>query len=162
MFKPAWIFLAAVFLLTACPVGLKYSLGEPGTETIDQDLIGIWECDNKDSEISKIQFVARDKHSLSAKIIEQGASYAVEDLEFIVYQTELEGQLFLIFKGTSETPYYHYHYKKEGDKISFHDVSLLVGGVDAVTSTTAMREEVRQSMYMEGWGAEKNELHRIQ
>lgn len=162
MYKTAWIFLASVFMLTACPVGLKNSLGEPGTEKIDQDLIGTWECDNKDSEISKIQFLARDEYSLSAKIIEQGNSFSSEDLEFIVYQTELEGQLFIFFKGTSETPYYHYHYKKEGDKIVFHDVSLLVGGVDAVTSTKAMREEVRQSMYMDEWGAEKNELRRIQ
>src|SRR3989338_8292247 len=161
MLKTAWIFVAALFLLTACPIGLNYSLGEPGTEKIDQLLIGTWECDNKDSEISIIQFLPRDKYSLTAKVLEHGLSFAAEDEEFVVYQTVLEGQLFLIFKGSGDSDWYHYHYRLDGDKIVFHDVSLLLGGVEAVTSTRSLREEVSQSMQMEGWGSEKNELHRI-
>ncbi|HRF41890.1 MAG TPA: hypothetical protein PK198_24020, partial [Saprospiraceae bacterium] len=60
----------------------------------------------------------------------------------------LDGRTFLIAKPieSGEEKYYHYHYHFEGGMLVIQDMGLLVGGVDAVTSSEALRKEVSASL----------------
>lgn len=161
--RPAmWFcFIPLMFLLQACPIGLDYSMAGAGQEKINKKLIGVWESDNPDGEISVVEFKENTATSLKATVITPGESYTLEEMEFTVWQTELNGKSFLVLKPENEDKYYHYCIRFNGDnEIVFHDVALLDGGTDAVTSTESLRDQVARSMEMEGWGAERTNLHR--
>lgn len=157
MKKIILLLLPLTLLLTACPVGMDYSLGNL-KENIDQNLIGTWEVETESKEIEKIQISKNNKNSLRVKILERGEMYVLETDDLTAYQTVLEGKTFLILKPDGEEKFYHYQFEIVDGKIIFHDVSLIVKGVDAVTSIEAFRAEVAASMKMENYGTEKSIL----
>ncbi|MGV3629734.1 MAG: hypothetical protein ACO1O6_00915 [Bacteroidota bacterium] len=159
--KKILFFLPLVFLLHACPMGLDYAMSEPGSEPVNQKLIGTWISDNPGGEITKIEFIKDRPNSLKAKVIERGEMYSLETDNLEVWQTVLNGKTFLILKPEGEAKFYHYQYELKDDEIVFHDVSLLDGGVDAVNSSQSLREQVSRSMSMEKWGEEKSTLKRV-
>jgi hypothetical protein len=161
MKKLILLLLPLTLLLTACPVGMDYSLGNL-KENIDQNLIGTWEVETESSEIKKVQFLKDSKSSLRVKILERGEMYALETDDLTAYQTVLEGKTFLILKPDGEEKFYHYQYEMVEGKIVFHDVSLMVKGMDGVTSMEAFRTEVAASMKMENYGTEKTILKRVE
>lgn len=150
--------LPLVLLLQACPVGLDYSLADKHQVPIDARLLGEWESDNPSGEIQSIVFKANNSMSLHATVLEPGDSYALEEVDFTVWQTELEGKTFLVFKPDVEDKFYHYGVEMDDREIVFYDMSLLNGGTDAVNSSESLRKEVASSIYMEGWAAEKTRL----
>lgn len=154
------LILPLIFLLQACPIGLDYSMAEGNQTKIDKKLIGVWTSDNPESEIVRVEFTRLSETSLRAKVLEPGESYTVEGYDWTVWQTEVEGRQFLVFKPDNENKYYHYCFEFDGDQVVFHDVSLLDGGTDAVTSVETLREEVAKSINMDGWGSEKTRLTR--
>lgn len=147
--------LAGILLtLTACPIGIDYSLGTPGTEKIDKSLIGTWTTSTPDAEVVKVRISKKDNYSYLVEILEKGEMYDLETDMLTAWVTELDGNKFLYAQEGGDSPsgpYYLYHYGFDNQKnLTLHDVSLLINGVDGITSTDAFREEVRQSLKKEG------------
>lgn len=149
--------LAAILLMsTGCPVGIDYPLGYPGTEKIEKKLIGTWYNDKEDHEMKRIRIGKWDNYSYRIEVLEVGSMYSVEDQNFRGWITKIGGKTFLYAKPDNSEEYYLYCYAMDGKKkMSSWDVSLLVGGVDAVTSTEAFREEVKGSMLMDDFLTEE-------
>lgn len=144
----------ALLVVTGCPVGLQYPLGKTDSEAIDKKLVGTWVCTNEDPEVKKVKISKQDEKSFSVDVIEKGSMYSLETDHLTGWVTTLDGATFLFLRPDGEENYYHYQYKKEGEKYITNDVSLLDGGVDAVTSTEALRKQVSASMQMSEWGKE--------
>lgn len=156
MKKIAMLSLAACAMLwMGCPVGLDYSLGEPGSEKVDKDIIGIWNNGNAEEAVQKVQISMEDAHSYRVEVLEKGELYALETTELTGYFTELDGAKFIYLKPDGEEKFYHYSYLLNGnDELVSVDMSLLDGGTDAVTSTKSLRKQVSSSMKMDEWGKE--------
>lgn len=138
-----------------CPIGIDYPLGTPGKEKINKDLIGIWESNDSEAEVLKVKFEKSDDNSYKVTVLERGAMYGLETDFLTGWVTEIEGKTFLFFKPENEEKYYHYMIKEMGNGTMVTcDVSLLDGGVDAVTSTEAFRKQVATSMKSAEYGVE--------
>ncbi len=136
-----------LLVLTGCPTGLPHPLGNPGTEKIDQNLIGEWITDNPDAEAANFKIAKKDNYSYSVEVLQKGEMYSITSTSLTGWITKLDGQNFFYLKPSDEESYYLYAYKLNGKtELITYDVSLLVGGVDAVTSTSAFRDEVSKSL----------------
>lgn len=132
---------------TGCPVGIEHPLGYPGTEKIDRDLIGTWACQVEEGEVQRIQISEGTANSYEVTVLERGSTYALETDVLTGWVTELDKKKFVYFKPDNEESYYLYAYELDGKQtLRTWDVGLLVGGVDAVTSTEAFRKEVSASL----------------
>jgi len=150
-----------VLAFYGCPIGLDYSLGNPGTEKIDESLVGTWQInDGLDGEVLKLKISKKTANSYTVEVLERGELYSLETDHLTGWTTTINGEKFFYVQPDGETKYYHYHYEINGKKMIMHDVSLLDGGVDAVSSTETLRSQVERSMSMEGWGKEKLEYTR--
>lgn len=142
------VMTAITITFYGCPVGSEYPLGKPGTEKIDKALIGTWKAEGNmaDLTISKVKIKKKNDYSYSVEILEPGDAYMEEIYNYTGYVTELDGRKFVYFLAEGSTSYYLYHYEVRGSQVITHDVGLLVGGKDAVTSTEAYRKEVSESL----------------
>jgi hypothetical protein len=150
-FKSKWLLLTVITLSifsAGCPVGLEYPLGDTGKEKIDERLLGTWVVQTADAEMKKLTVTKKDAHTYRVQVLERGEMYAMETDWFDAWVTKFDGQTFVIGKPDDENDqkYYHYQYSIEGGKLVTHDMSLLEGGMDAVTSQEALRAEVKSSM----------------
>lgn len=143
-----------VFAFYGCPIGLDYSLGVTGTEKIDPKLVGTWTCEIADAEVIKVKIAKKDEYTYNVDVLERGELYSLETDHLEGWVTSLNGGTFLFLKPDNESKYYHYVYRIENGKLIVSDVSLLDGGVDAVTSTETLRSQVTRSMSMEAWANE--------
>jgi hypothetical protein len=143
-----------VLLATGCPVGLNYSLGTPGKDKIDNDLIGTWVCESEGAEVVKVTLKKGEDHSYAVNVVERGEMYSLETDVLTGWVTNLDDKKFAYFKPDGSDQFYHYCYWLDGSTLMTTDVSLLDGGVDAVNSTQTMREQVSRSIKMDGWGDE--------
>ncbi len=149
------IFILVITTFYGCPIGIDYPLGTPGKEKINKELIGTWVSDKSDAEVIKVKFEKNDDNSYKVTVLERGEMYALETDNLIGWITEVEGKIFLFFKPENEEKYYHYMIKEmDKAKMVSCDVSLLDGGVDAVTSTEAFRKQVATSMKSAEYGVE--------
>jgi hypothetical protein len=137
-----------------CPIGLDYPLGVTGTEKIDAKLIGTWTCEVADAEVVTVKFAKKDEYTYNVDVLERGELYSLGTDHLEGWVTSLSGGTFLFLKPDDESKYYHYVYRIEQGKLIVSDVSLLDGGVDAVTSTGTLRSQVERSMSMETWANE--------
>lgn len=149
--QPVFFFSTVILiamLTTGCPVGVSYPLGNPGTEKIDQNLLGVWVAVADTADLLKIEISKKDDYTYQVEVLEEGEHYVLDGNSFDSWVTKLDGKTFLYSKPTDddEDSYYVYNYQFEGEKMVIQDVGLLVGGVDAVTSTEAFREEVSASL----------------
>jgi hypothetical protein len=152
--------LLAVIVLVfyGCPIGLDYSLGSPGAEKIDPALLGTWKIDETmDGEVLKLKISKGDATSYKVEVLERGEMYSLSTDDLTGWVTKVNGENFLYVKPSDEEKFYHYHYEVTGKKLVIHDVALLDGGVDAISSTETLRSQVERSMTKEGWGKEKLE-----
>lgn len=157
MKKISILLLGLVALLcTGCPVGLDYAIGEPGSEKIDQGLVGKWLSENSGAEVLSVDIAKKDDHSYKVTVLERGEMYALETDNLTGWVTTVNGGNFLYLKPDGEDKFYHYQYRFDGKDLVTNDVSLLDGGIDAVTSTETLRKQVATSMGMDGWADEKN------
>jgi len=147
-FFTAFAMAAIVLVSTGCPVGLDYPLGKPDSEKLDKKLIGTWVSQTADSEIKKVKVTKNNDYKYDIEVLERGEMYALETDFLIGYITKFNDQNFLYAqpKDQEDKKYYHYHYSFDGNKLVLHDMSLLVGGMDAVTSQEALQKEVSASM----------------
>lgn len=158
-YKPlsALLTLSLIFILYACPIGLEYSLGIPGSEKIDTKLIGTWKVNGEtDAEVIELTIAKRDNMSYNVTVLEAGEMYSLTTKKLTGWVTKVDGETFLYVKPEDEEKYYHYHYSfDDKNTMRIFDVSLLDGGVDAITSTESMRTQVANSIGKEGWGTEQ-------
>ena len=94
----------------------------------------------------------RDNNSVFVNVLQRGSMYSMETDNFYGWFTEIEGKNFIYMQDIddAEDDYYTYCFEVNGNTMKSYDISLLVGGVDAITSTEAYREEVKASLKMEG------------
>lgn len=140
--------LPILFVITGCPVGIAYPLGYIGTEKIDKRLIGSWSQTNTEMEVLKMTFEKMDNYTLKVTITERGSMFMEDGDVFRGWCTEINNQDFVYFQEIDSLAanYYHYVYTFENKELVTYDLGLLVGGIDAVTSTEAFRKEVMASM----------------
>jgi hypothetical protein len=132
-----------MLVLSGCPVGLDYSSAKPGSEKFNKHLIGTWRVQGvdpaKEAEVVEVIFERADANTIKATIKETD--------NLLGYETEINGLHILYFKPDNEEKYYHYQYKLEDNNtLIVGDISLLDGGVDAVTSTETLRDQIARSM----------------
>lgn len=141
------VFTLLLIVFYGCPVGLDYPLGNPGKEKIDNSLVGTWQTDNSDAEVVKLSISTNDSYSYKVQVVERGELYSLTTDDLTGWVTKLNKKSFFYVKPSDEEKYYHYMLKEiSGNSMVTCDVSLLVGGVDAVTSSESLREEVLGSM----------------
>jgi hypothetical protein len=143
--------LALLFFIYGCPVGMNFPPDEPGTQKIDNALIGTWTCImDSCSDLKVVKVEKKDDVSYSIEVQETGNDYLTDDKRFKGYVTKIDGKNFIYALGETSGEYYTYYYEVSGKSLSLFDVSLLVGGKDAVTSIEAFRAEISASLKKEG------------
>lgn len=142
--------LALVCLVnTGCPVGIDYPFAtESQLEKVDNKLVGTWRSVVDSADMLQVRILKEDDITYSIEVLEKSENYMADDTRFFGWSTKLDGHSFLFSQGldSDDDSYYLYHISFEGKKLVIQDVGLLVGGVDAVTSTEAFREEVSASL----------------
>lgn len=144
------LIMPLAILLMACPVGIDYPADEEGKNPIEKKLLGTWSTSNKDHEVQKMEIKQNDKNSYTIEILSKGEMYMPESTTATAWITTIDDLSIIYVKPKGETQYYHYCYKIE-NKNSFYvyDMSMKVGGLDAVTSTQTLRDELKASSKME-------------
>lgn len=161
MKKHILLSLGIVALLsTGCPVGLDHPLDEPNANKIDKALLGTWESESESAEVKSVTVSEASATQYNIEVHERGEMYVLETDKLIGWTTTLSGANFLYLKPDNEEKFYHYQYKFDGQKLITNDVSLLDGGVDAVTSTKTLRSQVEKSMKSEEWANETQTWHK--
>lgn len=144
------VLVTSLLLFTGCPVGVNFPPGNPGTEKIDKKLLGTWSNNEEDPEVRKVIISKADDYTYSVEVLEKGSLFAPETDFFKGYVTKIEGKSFVYFLEDRDSgQYFLYHYKIEDNTLKTYDVGLKVGGIDAVTSTEAFREEIKSSLKMD-------------
>jgi hypothetical protein len=131
--------------------GIAYPPGTPGTEKADKGLIGTWKQSDGLKEVVSIRISETDKYTLKAEVLERGDIYALESDVLVARCTEIGGKNFVYFETTTEgkTEYYTYMYQFVSGGLETCVVSLMDGGVDAITSTESYRSQLEKSIGME-------------
>ncbi len=148
VFGLGFLFLLAL-VTTGCPVGIAYPLCEENkVEKLDKKLLGTWRSVSDSAEILEVRITNDDAITFGIEVLEKGENYMSDDTRFFGWITKLDGHTFLFSQGrdSDSKEYYLYHYSFEGKKLVIEDVGLLVGGLDAVTSTETFRQEVSASL----------------
>ncbi len=147
-FQSLFLFIPLFFVLTGCPVGIDYPIAKPGTEKIDKNLIGRWSQSNTEMEVLKMEIEKVNDNTLKVTVLERGSMYLEEVDVFKAWCTKIDGQQFVYLQNynSDTSDYFHYAYKFDGKDLLTYDISLLDGGVDAVTSTEAFQSQIRTSM----------------
>jgi hypothetical protein len=139
------------FITTGCPVEIGYPLGTPGKEKINKDLIGNWIAVVDSADMLAVTVARADDYSYDIEVTESGENYMAGATSFTGWITTVDGQQFLYAKAVDAETYFTYHYYfKDKKTLVIEDISLLVGGTDAVTSTLSYRKEVSDSMKQPG------------
>ena len=151
MKKSFWILLLVpgLFLMMGCPVSTSYPIADPGTEKIDNRLIGNWLNTESDSlsDVIKVSITKKNQVSYEVTVLEKGTMYLVDTTVFEGFVTSLDGLSFFYLRPVGKSnEYYLYSYKFEGKTLKTYDVGLKEGGIDAVTSTAAFQAEVSASL----------------
>lgn len=152
--KKFFVFASLLLLLTACPIGLDYAPGEVGKEEINSKLLGTWVLSEEDAEAKKFTIRKIDKYQYSVEVLERGEMYSLETDNLTMYETTINGLHVLYLKPDDESKYYMYQYTLDGNSLTIADIPLLDGGIDAVTSTEALRKQIEASMGQETFYAE--------
>jgi hypothetical protein len=141
-------------LLAGCPVGLEYPIDETDRNLVDNALVGTWVAEDQDADILKMVIEKPSDKMLLVKVIDRGEGYMSEASAYYAGITTLKNHRIAYARpidAGGDSKFYHYHFTLEGNSLVISDMSLLVGGKDAVTSTTALRDEVIASMGKEEW-----------
>lgn len=136
---------------TGCPVGIAYPLCEATQiEKVDKNLLGTWKAMDNSADILQVKIGKEDEVTYNVEVLEKGENYMVDEVQFFSWATKLDGHSFLFSKASEgdDSNYYLYHIVLDKKRLIIEDMGLLVGGVDAVTSTEAFRQEVSASLKM--------------
>ena len=151
-FHPMLMFaalLATTFLTTGCPVGISYPFCEESQMTkVDKNLLGTWNALVDSAEVVKVKISKKNDITYQIEVLEKGENYMLDAVTFNSWTTQLNGESFIFSQATEgdDQSYYLYHFKLDGKQLFIEDVSLLEGGIDAVTSAETFQKEVVASM----------------
>jgi len=145
------ILAVCTMLLTACPISTGYPLGKKGEIKLNQDLLGLWVSSTPDIEASAIQITkGAEINTYQFEVIEKGTMFMADGPSFTAWITEIDSYSFMVLQqlidGNPTEVYYVYEYKVDKKRLTSHDITLKVNGVDAITSIDSYREEVKLSM----------------
>jgi hypothetical protein len=144
------IFLAlvpALVLFCGCPVGTQFSLADPGTEKIDDKLIGTWTNHTPEHELVKVKITKKDNYTYDIEVLERGQMYALETNNLIGWVTKVGDRTFLYAREPEGTDYYHYGYEIIGENtMTSYGVSLKGKGLDEIKTNEEYRKEMTESM----------------
>lgn len=144
------VMLPGIVLLWGCPVGIKYPAGNPGTEKIDPSLVGTWEQPDTNKEIMSVRIAKKDDFSYSISILEKGSLYMGDGDEYEGWVTTINGKKILFSRSLEGEDFYMYEFTVTKKTLTTHDIALLDGGIDVVTSTESLRKQIETSLGMEG------------
>lgn len=149
-----FLLLSCAILFTACPVSTTYPLEKKGAVKIDKALLGVWKTDNADAEAVEIEIKqGKEANTYDLRVLERGSMFMADSDDFTGWLAELGGRRFLVLQqlvdGVAHETFYVYHIKIENGKLISNDITLQVGGTDAITSVQTYQEEVLASMEME-------------
>jgi len=136
--------LPLLLFMFGCPLGLKFAPGQPDKEKIDAALLGNWATANTDAEFGGVALKQKDDYSFQVSVSDTRSAYGLDETEFTGWNTEVGGQKIVYI--LSDGDYYMYAYKTETGKVTIYDIALLDGGMDAVTSTEALRKQITSSL----------------
>jgi hypothetical protein len=143
----------APFVFIACPVSSHYPLGEKNTEKIDPKLLGVWVNDSTEAEATRVTIKKLDDYTYNLTVDEQGESFLSGYTTFHGWLTTVGGKRFLVLEardgGAGTAEFYTYYVEVKGNEMRSHDITLKVGGTDAIKSIETYREEVAASMKMD-------------
>lgn len=153
-FLSLFLLLSCAILFTACPVSTTYPLEKKGAVKLDKALIGVWTTSTEEAEAQSISIKqGKETNTYDVTVLERGSMFMADGDDFTGWLAELGGRRFMvlqqIIEGVPQETFYVYHIKMENGKLISNDISLKVGGTDAVTSVQAYQEEVLASMKME-------------
>jgi hypothetical protein len=140
---------ALAVMLTGCPIGLDYPAGLHSAHLTDSRLAGTWTAESSDAAVMRLTIAESSPGLYRITVLERGEMYAPETSEFNAWLTSVDGHTILVAeaKENESTTYYHHHIQFDGDDaVAIEDISLLVGGIDAVVSTEALRGEISSSL----------------
>lgn len=145
------VIAAFSFLFAGCPISTKYPLGASNAEKIDKLLVGTWTNDSTGVEATKVKIEKADEYTYNVSVEEKGSMYMAESTTFKGWLTKLGDKTFMVLQetdnGVAQDTYYVYCLSGIGkNSLTTNDITLKVGGTDAVTSTQAYRDEVTASM----------------
>lgn len=138
--------LPLLLFLFGCPVGMQYSPGVPGTEKIDEKLLGTWETSAEEPEFKTASISKKDDYSFNVSVSGRGSSYMPKGTDFTGWTTQVDNQRIVYIRDTDANEYYMYGYTYQDNGLMLYDVALLDGGVDAVTSTETFRSQISSSL----------------
>jgi hypothetical protein len=98
----------------------------------------------------KFTITKKDKYSYKIVIDEKGTLYAPDEEEFTGWVTTIKGKKIIFAKADGSSSYFMYEYSVQKKTLTSHDIGLLDGGIEAVTSTEALRKQIETSLGMEG------------
>jgi hypothetical protein len=139
---------ALLIVLTGCPIGLDYPLGNSSEQKIDTKLIGKWTIDDPEETILSVSFSKKAENMYLITIHEYSEFFTPETLYFNGWIVSLGGMSFLCTQEIANPDtYYHYVLISVSDNLlNICDMSLLNQGLDAIKSTETLRAEVLESM----------------
>jgi hypothetical protein len=145
------ILAVCTILLTACPIASTYPLGKKGDVKLNQDLLGVWVTSTPDVEANAVEITkGSEANTYNFEVLEKGSMFMADGPSFTAWITEIGSFSFLVLQqladGQPTESYYVYQFALEKKKLTSHDITLKVNGVDAITSIEAYREEVKLSM----------------
>lgn len=153
-----FLFCPLIMLLWGCPVELNYPIDEPGSRKIDRELLGVWVCEDSNCNEFRAVEVSEGNapNSYLVKVLEKGESYMSDDSVFVGYTTDFVNEQMMYLRPVEGDKWMHYRIEKSNGTITLRDVVLADQGIDAVTSTAALREEVKRSSELADYtGVEK-------
>lgn len=147
--------LACSVIFMGCPVSTTYPLGLNDGQKIEKGLIGTWKNDSTNVEAIKVTIKKSTEYTYDVTIEEKGSMYMAESTIFKGWLTTIKDRQFLVLQevldGVAKETYYVYHLTITKESITTNDITLKVGGTDAVTSVENYRKEVESSMEKEGF-----------
>lgn len=148
------VLVSCAWIFTACPVSTTYPLEKKGAVKLDKAFIGDWTTDTEDIEAKRISVKeGTEANTYSVTVKERGSMFMADGDDFIGWLAELGGKRFMVLQqvidGQPTETYYVYHVTIDGKSMVTNDITLKVGGTDAITSIDAYQAEVLASMQME-------------
>jgi hypothetical protein len=86
------LFTVLFFTLYGCPVGMDYAMVEPGSEKINEELIGTWTANAEDPEAKKLIISKKDDTSYTVEVLEKGSMYMPESTNLTGWIAKIDRQ----------------------------------------------------------------------
>jgi len=139
--------IAAMLVLSGCPLVSNQPLSDPGAAVIDRELLGSWEALDPDSGASRTySFLPLDGHEILARPVGEGADPSADSFRF--FSTQIDGVGFLNVHelGKGASGWYILRYEVDGDELVMALVEDSLFGDRDFGSPAELAELVRANL----------------